>query len=549
MFYFLVKLRYFLTVIALFAFASGPFIARAEAKDITVPQMHAGQVSFNDPGFTLNNFNVDRQWALAKSGFPLAWDVTQGTSDVVVAIIDTGIDSTHEDLAGTRFVSGYDFINKKDIPAGSNSDDNGHGTLVAGVVAAVGNNSIGIVGAAPKTSLMPLKALDDEGSGSSTNVSEAIVWAAEHGADVINLSLGGFGFKFDTSLTNAISLAYRKNVLIVAAAGNDAAVTGGNLDNEPVFPVCTDNGENMVLGVTASDVNDLKPGFANYGKSCIDVSAPGRRILSTINTDPATDAEAPNSYAYASGTSLAAPYVSALGALLRSKYPEAFNFQIRDHILATADATDILNLSQCNGSCVGLLGSGRINAARAFSEPLAQLKANNGDLVRLPDGKIYLINGGKRQFVGQFVQAQRFSGIVVKDLTFEDAKPFAEGSFAEPLDGTLVKTAQNPTVFYFERGARLPVLNSVFQARRFNYADVNSISDAEMAGWLLGGFLPHPEGTLLRTASNLTVYWVVGGALHPISNRFYVDKGLNVFPVVYVPNDDIRAFPSGDPYF
>ncbi|MDQ3018351.1 MAG: S8 family serine peptidase, partial [bacterium] len=114
--------------------------------------------------------------------------------------------------------------------------------------------------------------------------------------------------------------------------------------------------------MTAADVNDLKPDFANYGKACVDVSAPGKRILSTINHDPATGGVSSDSYAYASGTSLAVPFVSAQAALLKSLYPFASNRQIRDRIISTADNIDMLNLSQCSGkSCVGFLGKGRIN--------------------------------------------------------------------------------------------------------------------------------------------------------------------------------------------
>jgi subtilisin family serine protease len=173
----------------------------------------------NDPGVSSNPENIDRQWGLHKANFIKAWEKTTGSKDVVVAVVDTGIDATHEDFSKTKFIPGYNVLTAKSIPRRSNSDDNGHGTLISGVIAATTNNEMGIAGAAYGVSLMPIKALDDDGTGTSSDISEAIVWAADHDADVINLSLGGIGFAHDTVLANAISYAFGKNVVIVAAAG------------------------------------------------------------------------------------------------------------------------------------------------------------------------------------------------------------------------------------------------------------------------------------------------------------------------------------------
>src|SRR6185369_15924373 len=123
-------------------------------------------------------------------------------------------------------VDGYNFITNSPISGRVNSDDNGHGTLVAGVLAASANNGLGIAGTNWQISIMPLKVLDKSGKGDAEAVSKAIVWAADHGAKIINLSFGGNGFDHDTTLSNAISYAYGKNVLIIAAGGNDVAKTG-----------------------------------------------------------------------------------------------------------------------------------------------------------------------------------------------------------------------------------------------------------------------------------------------------------------------------------
>lgn len=501
----------------------------------------------NDPGYSTNKANIDKQWGLPKAMFPKAWRKTTGSVDVVVAVIDTGIDASHEDFEDTAFMTGYDFVNEKAIRPSSNSDDNGHGTLVAGVIAATMNNKKGITGASPNVSLMAVKALNSRGSGSASRISQGIVWAADNGADVINMSLGGIGFAHDSTLANAISYAFQKNVVILSAAGNDVAITGGNLDKEPVFPICNDNDQNMVIGVTASDVNDLKPDFANFGKACVDVTAPGRRILSTINYDPATGQFAPDSYAYASGTSLAVPFVSAQAALLRTLYPTASNRQIRDRIIATADQIDRLNLVQCGGkSCSGYLGSGRINVAASLEKKLDGI--TDGDVVSIIEGKneLYLINGGRRQRISAFVQSQRFGGVTPKSVYFSEIESYPEGTYATPVDGTLVKAQNSPTVYYISGGLRLPVTGPVFKLKQFAFQNVFTLNNTEVNSWVVGSFLAPPDGTLVRTPENPTVYWVVGDILHPINAEFYKQRGLNVFPVLYMPAADLNGFPKGE---
>lgn len=502
----------------------------------------------NDPAFTQNELNIDKQWGLAKANFISAWETTQGKRSTVVAVIDTGIDGTHEDFEHTKFVTGYNTITKKTIPGGSNSDDNGHGTLVAGVIAASTDNDTGISGAASGVALMPLKALNASGTGSSTKISEAIVWATDHNADVINLSLGGIGFGHDTVLANAITYAFNNDVLIIAAAGNDVAITGGNLDKDPVFPICDDNGQNMIIGVTATDHNDLKPSFANYGKACVDVSAPGKRILSTINHDPSTGRSAPDSYAYASGTSLAVPYVSAQAGLLRSVFPKATNKQIRDRIISTADNVDNLNLSQCaDHSCKGYLGSGRINAAKSLETKFADIK--DGDVVQVTGtSDFYYINGSKRQQISPFVKNQRFANSKIKTVPFSDVQNFPEGSYAEPLDGTLVKSPNESTVYYIQTGLRRPLTAQVFTMRGFQFSEIVTLTNVEVGSWIEGSFLAPPDGTVLRGKNNPTIYWTVNGIIHPVNYEFFINRGLNTLPLAIIPDSDIAKFPHGDPY-
>lgn len=507
-------------------------------------------VTANDPGFTPNPLNIDKQWALPKAGFDYAWSKTTGSNNNVVAIIDTGLDATHEDLQNLNLVAGYNFLTNQDIVGKVNSDDNGHGTLVAGILGATANNGLGIAGANWVISIMPVKVLDASGKGESASVAQAIVWAADHGANFINLSLGGIGFGHDTVLINAVTYAFKKGVLLVAAAGNDSATSGSNLDIDPVYPVCDDGGSNMIIGVAALDQNDLKAGFSNFGKNCIDVSAPGKRILSTINYDPLNKAYAPNSYAYVSGTSIAVPFVVAQAALIKALNPGATNSQIRDQILATADPIDNLNLSQCNnGSCRGLLGAGRINVRASVDRKIPLFSPQEGDLVTTGQGQpVFQIIGGQKRQVSPFVLNQKFLSQTVKTIDPALLANFLQGPFVTPQEGTLLKTEDSPAVYFISNGQKLPVTYQVFLQRKFDFSQVVALDSSQVSSWITGNLLAPAEGSLVKTAKNFTVYWVVGGTLHPINRNFYVERALNIFPILSVSQEDLDGFPKGEAY-
>lgn len=507
-------------------------------------------LTVNDPGFTSNYLNIDKQWGLPAAGFDYAWTKTTGTAMNVVAVIDTGVDATHQDLRSLALIDGYDFVGGKAIEGRINSDDNGHGTLVAGILGASANNGIGVVGTNWSIAIMPLKALDSAGKGDSSSVSQSIVWAADHGANFINLSLGGIGFGHDVALSNAVSYAFNKGLVIVAAAGNDTSATGDDIDKQPVYPVCDDNGNNQIIGVAATDQNDLKPDFSNYGSICVDVTAPGKRILSTINYDPITHAKAPNSYAYASGTSLGVPFVIGEAALLRSLYPQISNVQIRDQILSTADSLDNANLSQCGGhSCRGLLGAGRINARRALEKPLSTAMVMDGDLISLGQNQqAYQLVGNQKRPVSVYVQNQRFPGVVPKIATQAQLDSYQIGPNVTPLDGTVVKTPSSPAVYMVKRGQKLPITSQVFKQRKLNASQIVELPDSEVNSWLTGNFLVPSEGTVVKAYNKKTIYWVVGETLHPVNSNFYNQLGLKIFPTFYVTSKDLVSFPIGEAY-
>ena len=218
-----------------------------------------------------------------------------------MAVVDTGIDRNHPDIKG-NVASGWNFLsNTTDA-----MDDNGHGTHVAGIIGAAGNNALGVVGVNWRVNIMPVKFLNSGGYGSSSLGAQAIIYAADNGARVINLSWGGLGTS--QVLHDAIEYAHQKNAVIVAAAGNGA---GDGLNFSPA-------NEMSVITVAASDINDEKARFSNFG-TMIDVSAPGVDILSlksstgSICTDSVTVG---NNYCRLWGTSMAAPHVAGLAALI-----------------------------------------------------------------------------------------------------------------------------------------------------------------------------------------------------------------------------------------
>lgn len=533
----------------IFALAILPaFSVFAQAKAGSFP-VYANQ-SVNDPGFAISPSDSDKQWGLLKTRFNEAWDKTTGSSQIVVAVIDTGIDGTHEDLSSGQVGAGFNFITKTIIPAGTNSDDNGHGTLVAAVIGATTNNFRGIAGGTMRVTLMPLKALDSTGAGNSADVAAAIIYAADRGAHVINMSLGGIGFANDTTLSGAIAYAFNKNVVLVAAAGNDVVATGGNLDTSPVYPICDDNGQNMVIGVAATDINDQKALFSNFGKACIDVSAPGKRILSAINRDPQTHSQAPNSYAYASGTSLAAPLVTAEAVLLKAYFPNATNREIRDRIIKATDPIDSLNLTQCNSlSCAGMIGSGRINLSRVFDADLVATKILEGDLVQAKiSNQIFYISGGQKQPVSDFVRSQRFASRTPISVNYTDLDIFRDGSYAMPLDGTIVKSALDATVYQISSESKRPLTLQIYEQRGIRPGDIVIVAGPEINSWITGKFMPPKEGTLVKTADNPTVYWVVDGLLHPINYQFWIDRGLNIFPILRISTNDLKGFAQGNAF-
>jgi thermitase len=272
-----------------------------------------------------------------------AWDESTGDPGVVIAIIDTGVDMTHAELAAKVVSTGHDFANNDDDA----TDDNAHGTHVAGIAAADTNNSEGIAGVAWNCKILPVKVTDADGNGYYSWMIDAIIWATDHGADVINLSMGGD--VDDPFLEDACKYAYDHGVVIAASAGND----GGPV----LYPAAYNS---YVLAVAASDYDDMVPEWSNFGPE-IDVAAPGVYIMAPIPQWYAGEGNPP--YGFASGTSMAAPHVSGMAALIRSLKPELGVAEIMNIIRYTADDISVSVDDGPNPHA----GYGRINMERALS--------------------------------------------------------------------------------------------------------------------------------------------------------------------------------------
>jgi len=312
---------------------------------------------FGDPYFY-------RSWGIDKVRTPLVWDhFTTGSHEIIVGVVDTGIDYRHEDLADNIWVNpgeipnngidddgngwvddvyGWNFWDDSNDPY----DDYFHGTHVAGTIGAVAGNGVGTIGVSPKVTLMACKFLGADGSGTTSNAIKAIDYCVINGAKILNNSWGGG--RFSQPLSDAIASAERNGVLFLAAAGN------ADSDNDiyPNYPASYDAAN--LISVASSDVDDYKSTFSNWGRASVDLAAPGTGIYSTM---PGND------YADKSGTSMATPHVAGVAALMWAHRPQLSVYDIKDILLQSAE-----HIPNMKGMTVT---SGRLNAYRALSQTLS----------------------------------------------------------------------------------------------------------------------------------------------------------------------------------
>lgn len=331
-------------------------IPQGAEEKVAAALSHNPNIEFVEPDYmaqtlmTVNDPYFSSQWGLENTNdadidAPIAWDITKGSSGTIVAILDSGVSKNHPDVS-SQVIDRTNFSN-------SSSDDDvyGHGTHVGGIVAALTNNGIGIAGVCPDCKLMSVKVLNDNGAGAYSWIASGIIYAADHGAKVINMSLGGS--QKSITLENAVNYAWNKGVVVVAAAGNS-----GN--QSKTYPGAYVN----VVAVASTDNQDKKAYFSEYG-SWVDVAAPGVSIYSAWNDGSSPYDPQPvcfnltECYKYASGTSMSTPMTAGVAALIWSKGTYTAASQVRNRLEATAD--------KIPGTGT-YWSSGRINAANAVDD-------------------------------------------------------------------------------------------------------------------------------------------------------------------------------------
>lgn len=329
-------------------------------KRVRLEQEYRAALVPSDPFFSAQYGLQSTMNALADIKAPAAWEKTTGSSSTVIAVIDAGVDLQHEDLAGKIWVNG------DEIPSNNlDDDDNGyvddvhgwdfvsdrpalvaadHATHVAGIAAAAGNNGVGIAGVDWGARIMSVRVLSAFGVGRESAIAEGIHYAVVNGAKVINLSLVGSPSDL---LAAAIQEAYNAGVVIVAAAGN----SGGSTTGGRVYPVCADvGGVDMVLGVGATDQTGEPASFSNYG-ACLNVSAPGKKIVSTV---------VGNDYDDMTGTSMSSPFVAGVAGLYLALHPGAAPAEVIAAITNNADSFTGAEAADWNADYKGKLNAAKV---------------------------------------------------------------------------------------------------------------------------------------------------------------------------------------------
>lgn len=435
---------------------------------------------------TPNDKRYFEQWYLEQIDAPEAWDTQTGSHAIVVAVLDAGVDLDHPDLVANIWtnsgeiagngkdddqngyiddIHGWDLVNNDNDPSpnvsvGVSQDALTHGSLIAGLIGAKGNNRFGVAGVNWSIQIMPIRMLNNEGSGDSKGASKAILYAMGNGADVINMSFSGN--TDDPVLRSAIKQAYENGVVIVSAIGNE----GKDTDTAPVYPACYSSGDSdWVIGVASVGVADERSTFSNYGKECVDISAPGEDIFGVHYYNP----EEGHGDAYLggwSGTSMATPLVAGAVGILLAEYPSLTPEQVRNALKLSVDPLFL------GSTYNGRFGAGRLNIAQALT------------------------------IAGNFVQ---------ESTSFDDQTDGSStGSTQETefASGTFIKSSASSAVYYIDEETRRVVLDA---NTYFTYEDlfavIYEVSDQVLASYPLRGLLlPKAGVVLVKIQSDSRVY-------------------------------------------
>jgi serine protease len=456
-------------------------------------------------GYIPNDQLYSTQWHLTKIQAPQAWDITRGDSSIVIGIIDTGVDWDHPDLSaniwrnideipgngvdddGNGFVDdirGWDFGGLNGTPDNNPMEDRpDHGTHVAGIAAAVTDNTIGVSSIGYRSRVMPVKASRDDirttaGQALIIYGYEGIQYAADNGAKIINLSWGGSGYSIaGQEIINAV---VSQGVLVIGAAGN-------NQNSSVFYPSSYDN----VLSVASTGPDDVRSFFSNYGIT-VDVSAPGTNLNSTWQNDI---------YAYLSGTSMAAPLVAGLAALVTKQFPLFNPLQIGEQIRVNTDDIYSLNPPAYNY----LLGKGRINAFKALnnttSKSVRATEFTFSDNAPFGDGDGIFEPGETISIRVDFVNYLNTTSNLV--ITLDKNNNFStvvNNSFTAGQKGTLEIFDNSASLFSIQIANNVPQNSELMF--RLNYSDDN-YTDFQMFKVLVNpSYADHANGTILLTIAS-----------------------------------------------
>lgn len=494
------KLNKKIIIVCLSLFLIGDFVLAAEL----IP---------NDPSYS-------KQWYLNKLNMPQIWSQETGERRIIIAVIDSGVDIDHPDLHDNIWVNqneilgdgidndhngyiddinGWDFIEESNDPTPKYElncfkrqtcieEAILHGTFISGVAAAIGNNGMGVAGMSWRTQIMPLRVLSQNGSGNTLDVIQAVNYAIDNQADIINLSF--VGDTYDPALELALNKAYQSGLLIVVAAGNeDLLGRTVDLDVQKMYPVCHEglNGENIIIGVGASDQANQLTAYSNYGSSCVDVVAPGDNFFGLLVYDPAV-VNLKNYYGGGfAGTSVAAPVVAGLAALIKAYKPNLTNQQITDLILNNTD-----NIDKENPDYIGKLGKGLVNPVKIWQSLIT--RPSQSRLIKGSTPVVYYqaIDGKRYVFPNPetyFSWYDNFDKIIEISATDLAQIPLAGNVTLRP--GTrLVKIQSDPKVYAVSQGGILRWVKTEELARSLygsNWqAQVIDISDAFFINYQIG---------------------------------------------------------------
>jgi len=470
-----------------------PFIEYVEQK-----ALHKHFFTPNDQYFT-NQY----QWGLFKIQAQQAWDISTGAADIVVAVLDDAILTTHPDLTG-KFVPGRDVAEGDNNPNPAGGNHGIHGTHVSGTVGAKTNNSIGVASIGYNTSIMPIKIGRDSDGGLVAGY-EGIVWAANNGAHILNMSWGSeYGGAYGQNIVN---FAYNKGCILVAAAGNDGVST-------MFYPAAYNN----VIAVAATRTNDAKASFSQFG-TWIDICAPGQDIISTI---------APSGYNYASGTSMASPLVAGLLGLMKSVNPFLNQQELTNCLLSSAD-----NINSMNSSYIGQIGAGRINAFKAlqcvaatnvtYDAGIISIIAPNRTMCNEPEiePKVVLKNYGTQILTSvninykhddEPLQTYQWQGSLTQGQTITVDLPVINSEqglhsfkvFTSNPNNKIDENSGNDTMFvayrYFQQGLELP-FNEDFESNSFETNSWTIINPDNSNTWdivSVGGTTPGNKASRMK---------------------------------------------------